>query len=95
MLQTLWLFYRKIIFSSVILTFLLTLLNGGFFNNWSLSFAIITFLVLLPFMQLYFYELSNKNEYYFYANLGLLKTTLWYLTLAAVVISIFITIIIL
>jgi len=36
-----------------------------------------TYIFLTPVMQYYIYELRNKNEYYFYFNLGLSKMLLW------------------
>lgn len=35
------------------------------------------FLIIAPFVHFFVYEVKNKNEYYFYYNLGLSKIKLW------------------
>ncbi len=71
-----WIFYRKIFLYSVLLTGLLAVAVG----SPDPGFIGITYAILTPCVQLFFYELSSPQEYYFYANLGLIRLQLWIIT---------------
>lgn len=73
-----WLiFYRKIFLYSLLLAVLLAFGLEGKLAPVFLGFA---YAVLSPFVHLFFYELGNPQEYYFYANLGLFKNRLRLIT---------------
>jgi hypothetical protein len=81
-------FYKKLIIPS----FLMAILNGfaykyiliimGVTNpdsipTFSSSAAAGSYLIFSLSFQFFIYEIKNKNEYYFYYNLGLNKSILW------------------
>ncbi|KUJ52626.1 hypothetical protein [Chryseobacterium sp. JAH] len=72
-----WIFYRKLLIPAVLFSVLLDLQLGLNFENFGLSF-----LVLLPVMHYFIYELRFKNEYIFYANFGFSRLFLWIFTLS-------------
>jgi len=37
----------------------------------------LSFLLIAPFAQYSFYEIKNKNQYYYYYNLGISNVMLW------------------
>ncbi len=76
LIKNILLFQRKIFFISYLLSIIIGLLFGGDFNSIG-----IAFLVISPLMQYFVYEIKNKNEYYFYYNLGLSNVQLWVSTL--------------
>ncbi len=86
-----WIFYRKIFLYSLILTGLLGLLAGGLTDEISPVFLGFSYAFLSPFVHLFFYELNRPQEYYFYANLGLIKRRLWLIT-GGITLTIFILI---
>lgn len=75
-----WIFYRKIFLYSLLLTGLVGLLAGGLADKVSLIFLGFSYAFLSPFVHLFFYELNRPQEYYFYANLGLIRLRLWLIT---------------
>jgi len=87
--RSVFLFYRKLIIPSLVLSILIGMMkviNSDIKS--SIGFAYI-FIPLL--FHYYIYEKRNKNEYYFYYNVGLSKIALWVSTF---VISLFIGLII-
>lgn len=86
-----WIFYRKIFLYSLLLTGLISLLAGSLSGKMSLVFPGFAYAFLSPFVHLFFYELNGPQEYYFYANLGLIRLRLWGITLG-ITFSIFILI---
>jgi len=75
-----WIFYRKIFLYTLLLTGLAALLAGSLEDFLAPAFLGLTYAFLSPFVHLFFYELGNPQEYYFYANLGLIKHRLWFIT---------------
>ncbi len=71
-LKNILLFHKKIFFISYIISLIVALLLRGTPKTIGL-----TFLLIAPFIQYYFYELKTKNEYYYYYNLGITKGKLW------------------
>jgi len=76
LLKNIIVFQRKIFFLSYIISIGVGLLFGGELTTIGLSFFIIA-----PFTQYFLYEMNNKNQYYYYYNLGLSKLSLWISTL--------------
>ncbi|MEJ5995829.1 hypothetical protein WG904_15475 [Pedobacter sp. Du54] len=71
----LWLFYKKLILPSLVLSILLAFLGA---TPIKFSFGVgIAYMFLTPALHLLFYDMSRPNEYYFYANLGISKFNLW------------------
>ncbi len=74
-LVALWLFYKKLIIPSLVVSALLALL---FFDLSKLCSGVgIAYTLLTPTLHLLFYDMNRPNEYYFYANLGIGKSILW------------------
>jgi hypothetical protein len=69
---TLWIFYKKIILPALLFSLLLSFLFPSGFKTFGLSF-----LLMLPVLHYFIYEVRVKNEYYFYANLGFSRLFLW------------------
>jgi hypothetical protein len=73
-------FYQKLILPPLIISLLLSgLLMPGptFFKGTGMAF-----MLLLPVVHYYTYEIRKPQEYYFYYNLGLGKAILWIITVA-------------
>lgn len=89
-LISLLIFQKKLIIPSLILAFLLNLLLGtvGPSSVTGFGFAYLFSSLLL---QYFIYEIKNKNEYYFYYNLGITKVFLWCGNLAFGLMVLFIT----
>ncbi len=68
-------FYLKLLIPSVFISLLLSL-QGGF----SVSDFGLCFLLTLPLLHYFVYELRLKNEYAFYAHFGFSRPFLWILT---------------
>lgn len=69
-------FYIKLLVPGVIFSLLVS-----FWSNFTLGNFGLCFLLILPTMHYFIYELRLKNEYYFYANFGFSKVFLWSVTL--------------
>ncbi|BAO74374.1 hypothetical protein WPG_0144 [Winogradskyella sp. PG-2] len=54
----------------------------------------LSFLVIAPFAQFFFYDLKNKNQYYYYYNLGFNNIKLWASTIIIGLINLLILILI-
>ncbi len=80
-IRSIYLFYKKIFLASIAVSiaivFLLSLLIP--IHSFIGSFG-ISYMFVLPLIHYYIYELRNRNEYYFYYNLGLSKISLWMIT---------------
>lgn len=74
------LFYRKIFLYTLLLTALSFFLVLGEKRSIQVAFLGYVYAVLSPATHLFFYEFSRPQEYYFYANLGLLRRDLWKIT---------------
>src|SRR5690606_19842479 len=77
-----WLFYKKLIIHSLILSFLTGLMSTINSNSYYLTSIGTAYIFITPAFHYLTYELRNKNEYYFYLNQGFSKGTLWILTCA-------------
>lgn len=75
-----WLFYGKIFWYSLLLCGVAGIAAGTLFSTFDPDTVGISYAFFSPFMHLYFYELGKPREYYFYANLGLIKPHLWLIT---------------
>ena len=71
-LKNILLFQKKIFFISYAISILIGVLFGGQPKMIGLSFLFIA-----PFTQYFFYEIKNKNQYYYYYNLGISNVMLW------------------
>lgn len=74
----------KLFIPAILFSLLMDLLFGFTANGFGLCF-----LVFLPSLHFLIYELRLKDEYYFYANFGFSKISLWITTIS---LSIFINI---
>ena len=71
----LYLFYRKITFPALSLSALLAAFGTGYV---SFSSGLgISFIFVFPMFHYLSYEIRYPNEYFFYYNLGLSRSTLW------------------
>lgn len=68
----LWIFYKKILIPALLFSLLISFLLPHRFETFGLSF-----LLILPLLHYFTYEIRFKNEYYFYANSGFSRTFLW------------------
>lgn len=80
MIRAWYTFYQKIFIGSLILTGIAGLLAGGLTGENSLAFYGFIYAILSPIVHLVSYELNHPQEYYFYANLGLIRGRLWQIT---------------
>lgn len=71
-LKNILLFQKKIFFISYIISILIGILFGG-----QPKIIGVSFLLIAPFIQYFFYEIKNKNQYYYYYNLGISNVMLW------------------
>ncbi|MFZ4929720.1 hypothetical protein [Chryseobacterium sp. Mn2064] len=76
-LTILWIFYKKLIIPSVLFSLLFSLLSPFKVETFGLSF-----LLLLPMLHYFIYEVRLKNEYLFYYHFGFSKLFLWGFTLS-------------
>ncbi len=72
LLKNILLFQKKIVFTSAIIAVAI-----GFIFSVSLNIIGLYYLYIAPMTHLFIYEIKNKNEYYYYYNLGLTKLILW------------------
>lgn len=68
----LWIFYKKILIPALLFSLLISFLLPHGVETFGLSF-----LLILPLLHYFIYEVRFKNEYYFYANSGFSRTFLW------------------
>ena len=88
-LKNILLFQKKIFFISYAISILIGILLGGQPKMIGLSFLLIA-----PFTQYFFYEIKNKNQYYYYYNLGISNVMLWISTFVIGLINLLILMII-
>ena len=85
------LFYKRLIIPSLLFSIIFGSLSYLNPYQFSLKHAIgLAYIFMSPFMHYLIYDVINKNEYYFYYNLGLSRLTLW---IASLTISLLIGII--
>jgi hypothetical protein len=63
------------------LSIILTLITA---NNLAIQFS---FLIIAPLIHYFVYDVKNKQDYYFYYNLGLSSTVLWCTTIGIGIIN--------
>ncbi len=80
MIKIWWIFYKKIFLYSLLLTGLATPLALSLEGSSVPAFLAFIYAFVSPFVHLFFYEVNRPEEYYFYANLGLLKLRLRLIT---------------
>jgi len=88
LLKNIFLFQKKIFFISYIISIVIGILFGGKLHTIGLSFLFVA-----PFAQFFIYEI-NKNQYYYYYNLGLSNVMLWISTFVIALFNLLILIII-
>jgi len=82
LVKNIFLFQQKIFFISYTLAIVLGFIFGGYLKSIGISFLFVS-----PFVHLFVYEVKNKNEYYYYYNLGLSKIVLWSSTIIIALIN--------
>lgn len=75
--KILWIFYRKLLIPAIMFSVLISFILGISWSNFGLCF-----LLFLPLLHYFIYEVRLKNEYVFYANFGLSKKALWIITVS-------------
>ncbi len=72
MLKNILLFQQKIIVTPILIGFLVAITT-------SIPIKIIAFTLcfFIPFNHYYYYNLQNKNQYFFFYNLGISNKVLW------------------
>ncbi len=68
----LWIFYKKILIPALLFSLLISFLLPYSIETFGLSF-----LLMLPVLHYFMYEVRFKSEYYFYTNSGFSRTFLW------------------
>jgi len=71
----LWIFYRKLILPSLVLSAFLGLLMMQ--GKQIIGGAGFAYIFLTPMFHFMIYDMTSPKEYFFYYNLGLSKTVLW------------------
>lgn len=74
-----WVFYKKLILPTVVVSALFGLIlypNTETISS-SMKWSGISCIFLTPVFHYFIYEIRNPNEYYFYYNMGLSKLVLW------------------
>jgi len=84
------LFQKKIFFIAYLISIVIGISSDG---DTSKTIG-LSFLFIAPFIQYLIYEIKNKNEYYYYYNLGLSKSALWVSTLTIGLVNLLILMII-
>jgi hypothetical protein len=74
-LKILSIFYIKLLIPAVLFSLLMCFPLGFSANSFGLYFVLF-----LPCLHFFMYELRFKQEYYFYANFGFSRRLLWILT---------------
>ena len=91
--KAIFLFYKKLMVPSLLFSILIGVFSIYMSGQFSATSFGLSYLLLPLLMHYFIYEVRNKNEYFFYHNLGLSKLSLWISTLiisllGAVIISI-------
>ncbi len=89
LLKNIFLFQKKIFFISYIISIVIGILFGGEPQIIGLSYLFIA-----PFSHFFIYEIQNKNQYYYYYNLGFSNVILWVSTFVIALVNLLILIII-
>ncbi|GAB0157322.1 hypothetical protein CHRYSEOSP005_25950 [Chryseobacterium sp. Alg-005] len=76
-LKIFWIFYIKLLIPAVLFSLLITFMTNFNIENFGLCF-----LLILPALHYFIYELRLKDEYYFYAHFGFSRSFLWGMTVA-------------
>lgn len=76
-LKNILLFQKKIFFLSYMLSFVF----GVYLLYGDAKTVGFCFLVVAPIVQYFIYEIKDKNEYYYYFNVGLSRIQLWISTI--------------
>ncbi|MBC9796240.1 hypothetical protein [Sinomicrobium weinanense] len=87
---SIWTFYKKLILPLASIAILTGILGLSATGSFSFKWSGLAYFLLTPLFHYFIYEVRNKNEYYFYFNLGLNKPVLWASTIS---ISLFIALI--
>lgn len=70
-------FYSKLLIPVATLSFLLGLIGFPISDSYAFPGVGVGFICFTPLIHYFTYEVKNRNEYYFYYNLGLTKVALW------------------
>lgn len=76
-LSALWLFYKRLIIPSLLVSLFFGLLLTPLSKNTPSLAVGISYMAIAPGFHYFIYEISHYNEYYFFYNLGLSKIVLW------------------
>ncbi len=76
-IRVLRIFYQKLLVPAVLFSLLVSFLGGFSIGNFGLCF-----LLILPLLHFFIYEIRLKGEYFFYANFGFSRLFLWVFTLS-------------
>ncbi|KZS40605.1 hypothetical protein AWE51_06560 [Aquimarina aggregata] len=93
-MKNILIFQKKIFFISYLTSIAIGILGflfTGFINHQTIGLG---FSLIVPFAQYYVYDIKNKNQYFYYYNLGLSNIMLWVSTFITALINFFILIII-
>lgn len=75
--RVLWIFYKKLLIPAFLFALLLSFVTFSFNKT---SFG-ISFVLILPFLHYFIYEIRFPDEYIFYGNFGFSKINLWLITI--------------
>ena len=79
--KAIFLFYKKLMVPALLFSIVFGLFSIYMSGQFSATSFGLSYLLLPLLMHYFIYEVRNKNEYFFYHNLGLSKLSLWISTL--------------
>ncbi|TAJ11958.1 hypothetical protein DMA11_14750 [Marinilabiliaceae bacterium JC017] len=79
-IRSIFIFYKKLIIPSLMISLLLGLSGMAITHEFSLGFVGFSYIFFASLFHYFIYEIRNRNEYYFYFNMGLSRIVLWVLS---------------
>jgi hypothetical protein len=79
-LKAILIFYQKLIVPTLALSVMAGFIGSGLTGALSFKTIGISYVLFGLLFHYFIYEVRNRNEYYFYFNLGLSRLTLWIAT---------------
>lgn len=81
-LKAILIFYQKLIVPALVLSALLGFFTFGITGEFPGKTVGISYFVFALVFHFFIYEVRNRNEYYFYYNIGLSHLSLWVISCA-------------
>lgn len=87
LLKILWLFQRNIFIASIAISIALGSIAMMLWDMNPIIVALRAYILVAPLFHYFTYEVKNRNDYYFYYNLGFSRIALWASTIIIGILS--------